>query len=359
MTAQIPLDVSMCDLTSVFLARQSNDINKLKSVFDSMPFILNPPIEVDIFFCQYSNYSTTYDVENIKEIVQQIELPFLFASNALPISLANSLPLNSELPLKNVLEKGLNDCFNLLFTNNGELQSWLSDLFEAGQLQELFNQFGKASVKFELFYWWSLKYCKVFNPPVDIPSDEDCSSTLNLIFQHELDCYRKVLNAFAELEQLLQQIEDSYKLKKEVVDIANKIELGIFTNHLFFQPQILEIISAFTNIIKEPHQISHIQKLQHHYQHLNQQPTYTIYFDLLVAISSFCAAFFLVGGLAALFSTTNLPLAMIAIAVSAVFCGCGVITFQQARPTTLLSLLEDFSEKAQEFTEQYSTTINL
>lgn len=315
-----------------------------------MPLVMETPRDIDLFFLQYSNYSTVYDVDNIKQILTQIELPLLFASRTFPSSLADALPLNTELALKKVLEGSLNQCFSLFFTNKGEMQPWVYDLFEDGQLQDLFNQFGKTAIKFELFYWWALKYCEVFNPPVDIPSDEACSATLNLLIQHELDCYRKISLTLIHLERLLHQTEDSYKLKKEALKIVEKFEEGLFTNHLFFQPKIKKLITDFSNVIKEPHQMAHIQVLQQELSHLTTQSTHTFWFDLLATICSFCMSFFLVGGLVMLFGATNIPLAMVAIGVGLTFLACGLLSFQQGRAITLGSLLENFSTEAKSLT---------
>lgn len=347
MLEQNPIDVSKCDLKYVFHARHQNDIGQLQNLFKDVAIALQPSKEIEEFFLKNSRFDIFFDSQNLQPLLQRLTKPLLFRDKLFSSQLMDMFPEGVALEVKQLLEKEMATCFEIFFTLKGELQFWVVDIFEAEQLESLYQQFGQVAVKFELFRAFFNLYCEVLGPPMQIPCDEAWSQVLNMLMQHELSAYQSVIERMISLESTLRNAEDTYKLKAEAIVAKDKLEEGIFSNRLLFIPHICELIESFQAVIKAPAQMSLIHELKQETHHLMEHPSYYFWFDVLAVVNIFCASLLLVGGGICLFASTGLPLALLMLAVGSLLLGGGIGAFQAARPAPFFSFMENFSEHSE------------
>lgn len=344
--ATLPLDLSCVDK-----AGRLNDITHLHELFDESELILATSNEIHNYFLEFSNYEITYDLQALSQTLSKHHGSLFNNDNDFKLSLKMHLPKSVWTELAKLLQLEISRCFKQVFTLQGDLQSWLKDIFIDNQLAELYQQFGEVNVKFEMFHIFALHRLELFEQYVS-PADKDCSTMLIELTKAELLAYKDLSSSLAHLETTLNNLDDSYKNKERIKQIYQQADKFFFSNKFLAQESIKECIEQICNIVISQEPLELIYKLQSKAALLTAKTNNKYLHQFVSSISVFIGAFLIVAGL------INAPIISPFLAAGLITSGFtlfggGIKLFKNSASEKFSEKVEGFANQAQEIELNY------
>ena len=348
--AELPLDLSCVEK-----ACRLHDIKQLHNLFNDSKLILVTTNEVHNYFLEYSNYEITYDVDELSKVLSQHTGSLFNSSGDFKLHFKMHLPKATWQALGKLLRFEISNCFKQVFNDKGDLQNWYKELFIDKQLVELYQCFGEVNVKFELFNIFALCYCQLFKDYIS-PGDKDCSTVIIKLAKAELLAYKNTAKSLSNLENTLNKIDDSYKVKDKIIKIFNQANLFFFSNKFLSKQSIKSCLDDVCEIVSADNPSIIINRLQSKVSLLKAQTSNKYLYLFAGTISVFIGSFLIVAGL--INATLASPLVVGGLVTSGLtFFGGGSTIFTKGLPEYFADSVNDFVSQTKNIELDYKLNL--